>query len=541
MPPIYFKLKYNSVTRRIAFQEWPKWLDLAEKLHSLYGLPLDKIGVSYIDDDDDEITVSSNEELQDFYQSSLKTGDVIKLNVLDLSLARDNSTKRNIAGQDSFDIIEPGWHPIPQFALADILLPKDHLSDGPHAFVEVINSDASGIEKDLEDLELEDGHSTLQGLPKDKGKQKASTLGAASVTSLVEEEPGQKFPIHVLVHPNVSEMSPSANTKDRADFEGHVPLESTPKVAIQNVEEPESSAPATEDPPLPTFDEHKTPDPTPNLYQDLASFLTVLNNALSSHPELSEAMRNIVNHASSGEYWRTYSSSISEAAQRFSQNSEAEARRMEAEAVRKISDVVSNLPRFFLPESANQDTSRSGAPQVQTDTNRPYPFGQFGPRSDTSNLPPYGPRPFRSSRGWNHGGPWHRPPHWFPGASVPPPPPPPPPLVGSFLHANIPPPRRSMPSPPHHNSQVPPAYGPPPGSFPNTPTSQAAPPQFTTGGESGLTGAMRNDLNAPLTAEELRARVEDAKHLYRAQKDAYRQERARRREKGAREISVSLQ
>ena len=44
--------------------------------------------------------------------------------------------------------------------------------------------------------------------------------------------------------------------------------------------------------------------------------------------------------------------------------------------------------------------------------------------------------------------------------------------------------------------------------------------------------------------EELRAKVEEAKQLYRAQKDAYRQERARRREKekAARgEIPVGMQ
>jgi hypothetical protein len=47
----------------------------------------DQVGVSYIDSDNDEITVSSNEELQDFYQS--QAGDVFKLNVLDLSLPRE--------------------------------------------------------------------------------------------------------------------------------------------------------------------------------------------------------------------------------------------------------------------------------------------------------------------------------------------------------------------------------------------------------------------------------------------------------------------
>jgi uncharacterized membrane protein len=56
---------------------------------------------------------------------------------------------------------------------------------------------------------------------------------------------------------------------------------------------------------------------------------------------------------------------------------------------------------------------------------------------------------------------------------------------------------------------------------------------------------MRNELDmAPTTKEELRAKVETAKELYRAQKDAYRQERARRREKerlARGEISLGMQ
>lgn len=546
MPPIFFKLKYNGLTRRVAFQELPNWLDLAAKLHTLYNLPLDKIGVTYIDSDNDEITVSSNEELQDFYQASSQAGDVFKLSILDLSLPRESSSpKRNLPGADNFDIIEPGWHP---FTLADILLSKDNISEGPHAFVEVINSDTSRIEKDLEDLESEDGHSTVQGPFRDKGKQRASTFGAASITSLVDEEPGEKLPIHIFDHGVVSGMSPSTDPKNPVDPKEQIPIQSTPKAQAQKVpehKEPEPSA-TLEDPPLPTFDDHAPSNPSPNLYQDLASFLTTLNNVLSSHPELSESMRDIVNQTTSGEYWRTCSSSISGAAQRFSQNSEAEARRIEADAVRKISDVLGNLLRFFSPENISRHASQTSGQQWQNaqpsdSTYRPYTFG-FGPRFDASN-PPLGPRPFRSNRGWNppwHGGPWTRPPHWFPPPPIRPldpmcvnMPPPPPPHPGP-LHVNIPPPpppRRPMPSPPHHIPQVTPPIYVPSAAPPISPAAHLQSADLPR--ETGFS----EDIDPPppqrsaSATEDLRAKVEEAKQLYRAQKEAYRQQRARRREK----------
>ncbi|KAF9041760.1 hypothetical protein BDZ89DRAFT_906100, partial [Hymenopellis radicata] len=57
----------------------------SEKIHTLYGIPEDNmIGLTYVDSDGDNITLSSNGELADFYQTSYKPGDVIKFVVQDL-------------------------------------------------------------------------------------------------------------------------------------------------------------------------------------------------------------------------------------------------------------------------------------------------------------------------------------------------------------------------------------------------------------------------------------------------------------------------
>ncbi|EDR12719.1 uncharacterized protein LACBIDRAFT_311473 [Laccaria bicolor S238N-H82] len=59
----------------------------SERLERHYEIPLDKVGVSYIDNDNDEITLSSNIELQNFYRHYHCSDEVIEFAVLDLSLA----------------------------------------------------------------------------------------------------------------------------------------------------------------------------------------------------------------------------------------------------------------------------------------------------------------------------------------------------------------------------------------------------------------------------------------------------------------------
>ncbi|KZP04688.1 hypothetical protein FIBSPDRAFT_667278, partial [Athelia psychrophila] len=55
----------------------------ASKIQSLYDIPVDKVGVSYIDSDGDEVTFSSEDELQDFYATQ-QPNQTIKLAVQDL-------------------------------------------------------------------------------------------------------------------------------------------------------------------------------------------------------------------------------------------------------------------------------------------------------------------------------------------------------------------------------------------------------------------------------------------------------------------------
>jgi len=89
MALVYFKLKYNGHIRLVDFKGLPNWSELFTKLQTLYDLPVDKLSIYYIDKDDDEITVSSNEELQRFYRSADHTYQTFKVNVVDLSIPSD--------------------------------------------------------------------------------------------------------------------------------------------------------------------------------------------------------------------------------------------------------------------------------------------------------------------------------------------------------------------------------------------------------------------------------------------------------------------
>jgi hypothetical protein len=56
MAPVEFKLsKAFESTRRISFIETPSWSTLASKIAFLYDIPAERVGVSYVDSDGDEV------------------------------------------------------------------------------------------------------------------------------------------------------------------------------------------------------------------------------------------------------------------------------------------------------------------------------------------------------------------------------------------------------------------------------------------------------------------------------------------------------
>ena len=98
-----FKLtKTNGLTRRVTFPTRPTWSLLSGRIANLYDIAIEKIAVSYIDSDGDNVTLSSDGELQDFYLSPfIADKDTIKFAVHDLSGIRTANT----ASADDRDLL----------------------------------------------------------------------------------------------------------------------------------------------------------------------------------------------------------------------------------------------------------------------------------------------------------------------------------------------------------------------------------------------------------------------------------------------------
>lgn len=54
--------------RRVSLDAEPTWDVLASRVHELFSIPVNDVGLVYIDDDGDEITISSEFELQDYHE-----------------------------------------------------------------------------------------------------------------------------------------------------------------------------------------------------------------------------------------------------------------------------------------------------------------------------------------------------------------------------------------------------------------------------------------------------------------------------------------
>lgn len=92
---ITFKLHdpLTETTRRITLPSpAPSWAILSAKISFLFSIPANNVAVSYIDFDGDEVTLSTDDELEEFYESmefktSARLGGV-KLIVKDLNSMR---------------------------------------------------------------------------------------------------------------------------------------------------------------------------------------------------------------------------------------------------------------------------------------------------------------------------------------------------------------------------------------------------------------------------------------------------------------------
>ncbi|EJF66875.1 hypothetical protein DICSQDRAFT_47572 [Dichomitus squalens LYAD-421 SS1] len=422
MSPIQFKFSRppDGLVRRVTFQERPSWEALAAKIESLYNIPLPSVGVSYVDDDGDEVTLSSEEELQDFYQGVLQQRDgtlmLVKLNVHDLDSLRNDKplpdtprtgsamNYRNTFGRSApvlFEMeIDDGWQPIPS-GLGGIIVEAD--GEQPHAFVEVLDSDAdiSYFNKGDKDDASVSTNSTntlpeIDATPTtDKGKRRARSASlrrsqtpdtiSSTQSIIAEEETGPKHPIHVFAmgNSNVGTYHGRSTSSRSRSVSALGPRTPTPKARTPVSGTGKStSTPQADDPPLPDLDDVAAA-PQTNIANDVANLFSTLSTILASHPELSEGIRNIVRNASNGTYWQTHRDQVVRAAEEIRRSAIMGAedvrqaalgggRAAEEAAGRRVADALAEVIRVMADIT---DTGTQGAnPNVQS-SSAPGPAG----------------------------------------------------------------------------------------------------------------------------------------------------------------------
>lgn len=579
-----FKLsKQGGLTRRLTFPAHPSWAVLSSKINETFGIATDNIGVSYLDQDGDEVTFSSEEELQDYYSAlggakfkliRLSVQDLSSLRSTDVAPSRNHTAPpqqshfRNTFGeQDSLPFVwevDDEWQRLPG-SLGNLFLSSDS-PESPHAFVEVLESDVSVSKKSdntdeesvIGDATRSDGTFTMPTFRADKGKSRVAMQptvedDASSTDSVFGDDAPLQPQAHVYDSDEASTFG--GNAKSPVSVNGTATpaqAQSTPVISGQVLPEAvlksteDSNATIVDDPALPTLGSTGAS----SLTHDVAAFLKTVSGIISSHPELSEGLRNIVSNATNGTYWTAHRDALSRAAEHIQQETGRtveEIQNAEQEASARVADALGGIFRVF-----------GEAVQTARTTNEPF---RSSAAQDAPTAPEFTPEPqcVRSSEFIPYPGPPpcnFIPPHHHWGPPPPPPPPPgrrhgwprpPPPFWGLSggrqeevgphgLHVD-----------PHNATRArmsdirttlaearnrrlgnlglaTPANPPP---IPNAPAAPPAPVIIFPPSQDGLSGSSKFRSISP-TQEDLRADVERAKADYKMRKEKYRQAKARK-------------
>ncbi|KAF9654206.1 hypothetical protein BDM02DRAFT_19482 [Thelephora ganbajun] len=396
--PTQFKFSKDGVIRRVAFAQLPSWLEIVAKLESLYNIPIDHLAVSYTDGDGDEVTLSSQEELEDYYRAD---SDPLlrRLSVVDLSVIRSFEEKslpdtpsishrlRETPSHNTFgtipfhqDTVEDDWQRIPGFNP----FYSGEISSGSGNEVQFaqIGGDSSirsGMTGDTPATHSRASTPTLGN------KGKAHEYGNTSSTdSVLANDTPEKPPVHVY------------------QVSGHgFPLSSD--ITADNQEVPPSSSHDAPDPPLAEFDPPST-QPTPTLTSDVAAFLGMISIMFAQNPQLTDALRGIMQNIGNGTYWAAHRDQLSRAAEEVRRSaSDIQAHFnvpangsafAETRAAQQIAEAIGNIVRSFTQNAPRQEGDH-GEHIPGSWPNIPPPRGPFppGPPPHHGPFPPFPPHP----------------------------------------------------------------------------------------------------------------------------------------------------
>lgn len=522
-----FKFTKDGITRRVAFAKLPSWLEISAKLESLYGIPVEFVAVSYTDADGDEVTLSTQEELEDFYRAD-SDAPLRRLSVVDLSVIRNVEDKplpdtpsithrlRDTPSINTFGTIpfnqepvEDDWQRVPGFSPFYI----NDISSGSGNELQFARIDDDSTIRSTMIRDSPATHSrTLTPVPGDKGKAREFETTSSTDSVLANDTP-EKPPVHIYVSGPLS----SGTATDIQE----------PSVASSTHDAP--------DPPLAELDPPAA-GPTPTLTGDVAGFLGTISAMFAQNPHLTTSLSSIMQNIGNGTYWAAHRDQLNSAAEdvrRSAADIQASLSSAETVAARQIAEAIGNIVHSF---------TQNGPPRGGDD-------GEHVPGGWPSDRPPPPPWAFP------HHGPFPPPPHPPPGSFPPGPPPhhgPPPfPLYSGFpFRGRGPFGRGGGRGGPfhwgphgrhgHHGHHGPEGPGPhrhrhhrPEGEDSNSDSSDESP-------EDAEADVSMYGINQKMSPEERKAKLLAAKAEYKAQKAMYRAERQAKRMKKQRSKTADV-
>ncbi|CUA69634.1 hypothetical protein RSOLAG22IIIB_04010 [Rhizoctonia solani] len=278
------KLTYNGVTRRVQFpDEHPSWTDVSTRVEQLYRIPAKDVALSYLDPDGDTMYISSNDELFDmFHTVPAQPQSVHRFTIHDMRNAQNKSpddfehVHNDDDGDSSSSSSVSSGGKTPQI---------------PPNFAESKSTrsgfGSSGVGFGFAPFEMMFGQAATAASVKSPSQGHISPIPSGSELGAMAAEAGQSRSQYG--------RSVASSAIGREDYEGN------PSIHIQG--------PSTDNESVTTEQETEHPEPeplhhpTPALYQDVASFLHSLSDAVASHPAVSHNFSHIFHNAHTGIYW----------------------------------------------------------------------------------------------------------------------------------------------------------------------------------------------------------------------------------------------
>ncbi|CAE6351051.1 unnamed protein product [Rhizoctonia solani] len=277
------KLTFNGMTRRVQFSdEHPSWTDVSARIEQLYSIPAKDVALSYVDPDGDTMYISTNDELFDMFHTVTAHSSAHRFTVHDMRSAQNRSPDdfEHVRGDDdssssSSSSVSSGGK-----------TPQIPPNFGESKATRSSGFGSSGAGFGFAPFEMMFGQAATAASVKSPSQGHISPMPSGSELGAAAAEAGQSRSQYG--------RSVASSASGREDYEGN------PAIHIQG--------PSTDNESVFTA-EHEAAEPeplhhpTPALYQDVASFLHSLSDAVASHPAVSHNFSHIFHNAHTGVYW----------------------------------------------------------------------------------------------------------------------------------------------------------------------------------------------------------------------------------------------